>query len=182
MSRHTTREKECSMKLPKTLAALTCLVSAIGLATASSQEQTERREDDGRCREIRANLATAIATDNCPSPIHLCAAGVITGDQLLRGTTFASVLGLAPSIGLPGIEPETNVSLAGERTITTSHGTLTFRFITVFDTTRGEFAEIERVTGGTESFERATGTLWAIGTGTTVFEGRITGQICTHRR
>ena len=60
---------------------------------------------------------------------------------------------------------------------------MTFRFIAVFDTARGEFAEIDRVTGGTERFEGATGTLWLTGTGTaaTGFEIKIIGQICTNR-
>jgi hypothetical protein len=102
----------------------------------------------------------------------------VTKDRLISGTTFASVLGLAPSLGLPGLEPETTLSIKGERTITTARGDLMFHFITVFDTARGEFAEINRVIGGTERFAGATGTLWITGTGTTVFDGRVTGQIC----
>lgn len=95
----------------------------------------------------------------------------------------ATTLGVTPSLGLSGIEPETSLALAGDRTLTTAHGTLKFRYITVFDSARGEFAEIDRVTGGTEKFENATGTLWLTGTGTRAagFESKITGRICTNR-
>jgi hypothetical protein len=155
---------------------LLSLLSTIWFSEAFGQEA-----DDDRCKEIKATLATTLVTENCPSPVHLCAAGLITRDELISGRTFVSVLGVAPSIGLPGIESPTSVSLAGQRSITTSHGTLFFRLITVFDTLRGEFAEIDRVTGGTGKFEGATGTLWLTGTGTTVFEGKAAGQICRSR-
>jgi hypothetical protein len=169
------------MRIPKMLVVLICLLSTVGLPTAFAQEQNELREEGGRCTRIKASLATAIVAENCPSPVGLCAAGVIAGNRLIEGTTFASVLGLAPSAGLPGLEPETTLSLAGERTIRASRGTLMLRLAGVFDTARGEFAEIDRVTSGTGRFEGATGTLWITGTGTNVFEGQITGQICTNR-
>ena len=176
------KAKNRKMKISESVAVRVCWFLAIGLATAFGQAPNERSDGRVDCKQIKASGTSVIVTTDCRSPIGLCAAGFITGDQLIRGATFASVLGAAPSIGLPGIEAETTVSLAGERTITTSDGTLAFRFVTVFDTARGEFAEINRVTGGSGKFEGATGTLWLTGTGITSFISEVTGQICTTRR
>jgi hypothetical protein len=173
--------KTRNMKKTNTLIILTCVLSTVGLPMAFGQEQDELRQDHGRCERIKVHYALQFVNTNCPSPIGLCAAGVIAGNQLVSGTMFVNILGLAPSIGLPGIEPETDLSIAAERTITTSHGTLMLRVAAVFDSARGEFAEINRVTGGTGTFEGATGTLWTTGTGTTFFRGQATGKICTNR-
>ena len=173
--------KAYGTKTMRTVVALVCMFSAIGSAKAFDQERAKSQDGEG-CQRIEARLATATVAENCPSPVGLCAAGVVSRNALIRGTTFANVLGLAPSAGLAGIIPETTLSLAGERTISASQGTLSFRFATIFDTAKGEFAEINTVTGGTERFAGATGTLWITGSGTTVFEGQVTGQICTNRR
>jgi hypothetical protein len=170
------------MKISKSVAVRICWFLAMGLVTAFGQEAKERSDGSVDCKQIKASGTTVVVTTDCRSPIGLCAAGFFTGDEWIRGATFASVLGAAPSIGLPGIEAETRFALAGERTITTRDGTLAFRFVTVFDTARGEFAEINRVTGGSGKFEGATGTLWFTGTGTTSFVSEVTGQICTTRR
>ena len=176
------KAKSRKMKISENVAVRVCWFLAIGLATAFGQAPNERNDGRVDCKQIKASLTSVVVTTDCRSPIGLCAAGFFTGDELIRGTTFAKVLGASPSIGLPGIEAETRVSLAGERTITASDGTLAFRFVTVFDTARGEFAEINRVTGGNGKFEGATGTLWLTGTGTTSFVSEVTGQICTTRR
>jgi hypothetical protein len=150
---------------------------------ATASDQAQNKEAGPKCNRIKARLATVRVTENCSSPVNFCATGVITRDALIRGTTDAVVFGLAPSVGLPGIEPGTTLSYAGERTVTTSHGTLTLRFTGVFDTARGEASELERVTGGTDGFEGATGTLWLTATSNaelTAFEGQVTGQICTN--
>ena len=170
-----------NVRKTSTLVVLTCLFSMVGLPMVFGQEQSGFREDSDRCERVTAHYALQFVTTDCPSPIGLCAAGVIAGNQLVTGTMFVSILGLAPSIGLPGIEPETDVSIAAERTIITSHGTLMFRVAAVFDSARGEFAEINRVTGGTGRFTGATGTLWTTGTGTTFFRGQATGKICFNR-
>jgi len=137
--------------------------------------------ENNRCMQIRAKEHAVRVTEGCTSPVDFCVEGVITGDGLIQGKTSATILGLAPSVGLPGIEPETTVSVAGERTIMTSHGTLTLRFTAVFDTARGEFSELLRVTAGTGKFREATGTLYLTGRlsadGTSI-EADITGFIC----
>jgi len=134
-----------------------------------------------RCLRIRAKLMTVRVAEGCTSPVDFCAEGVITGDGWIHGKTKGIVLGLVPSVGLPGIEPETTLSYAGDRTIVTPHGTLTLRFTGVFDTARGEFSELERVTEGTGELMGAAGTIYLTGRSSadgTSFEGDITGVIC----
>jgi hypothetical protein len=154
-----------------------CLLIAISLATGFAQDLTQS-DDKTKCKDIKASGTTALVSTGCTSPVGVCASGAFSGDNLIRGTTFASLLGIAASIGLPGIEPPSTLSLSGERTIITPDGTLLFRFVTVFDTARGEAAEVDRVTGGTGKFEGATGTMFITGTGTTSFAIQATGNIC----
>jgi hypothetical protein len=172
------------MSLGRTL----LFVAFIGLLSPSrlvAAPDHERGGDAGKqCKRIEARLATVRVSENCTSPVGFCAAGAITGRALISGTTQAIVLGLVPSVGLPGVEPETTLSYAGERTIATSRGTLTLRFTGVFDTARGEASELERVTAGTGRFNGATGTLWLTATSNpegTAFEGQLTGQLCLAR-
>jgi hypothetical protein len=162
---------------------LVCSPLPLGLAAAPGHERSGRLDDTRRCRRIEAKLTSVRVTENCTNP-NGCFAGVITGDRLIRGTFRASAFGFVPSVGLPGVEPETTFSFAGERTIETPQGTLTLRFTGVFDTARGEFSELERLTDGTERFDGATGTLWLAGISNadaTAFEAQITGQVCTKR-
>jgi hypothetical protein len=101
-----------------------------------------------------------------------------------RGSNTFTASGLAAAAGLAGIEPETLVSFAGERVITTRRGTLTLHAVGVFDTApsaAGEFSELEKVIGGTGRFAAASGTLHLFGQATldgTGFEGAIVGEIC----
>jgi hypothetical protein len=133
------------------------------------------------CKQVRAKEHAVRVTEGCTSPVGFCVEGVVTGGGWINGKTKATILGLAPSVGLPGIEPETTLSAAGDRTIETSHGTLTLRFTAVFDSVRGEFSELLRVTGGTGKFLGATGTLYLTGRlsadGISI-EGDFTGVIC----
>ena len=157
-------------------ALLLALIQPISFAQAGSTSG-----ENDQCKRIRAKLMTVRVTEGCTSPVAFCAEGAITRDSWIQGKTEAIVLGLVPSVGLPGIEPETTLAYAGDRTIMTSHGTLTLRFTGVFDTARGEFSELERVTDGTEKLSGATGTIYLTGRSSadgTSFEGDITGFIC----
>jgi len=134
-----------------------------------------------RCHQVRAKEHAVRVTEGCTSPVGFCVEGVISGGGWINGKTNATISGLAPSVGLPGIEPETTLSAAGDRTIVTSHGTLNLRFTAVFDTARGEFSELLRVTNGTGKFIGATGTLYLTGRlsadGISI-EGDVTGEVC----
>lgn len=137
--------------------------------------------ESSRCQQVRAKEHAVRVTEGCTSPVGFCVEGVISGGGWINGKTKATLLGLAPSVGLPGIEPETTLSVAGDRTFETSHGTLALRFTSVFDTARGEFSELLRITGGTGRFVGATGTLYLTGRlsadGISI-EGDFTGEIC----
>ena len=137
--------------------------------------------ESDRCQQIRAKEHAVRVTEGCTSPVGFCVEGVISGGGSINGKTKATILGLAPSVGLPGMEPETTLSVVGDRTIETPHGTLTLRFTAVFDTARGEFAELLRVTDGKGEFLGATGTLYLTGRlsadGISI-EGDFTGVIC----
>jgi hypothetical protein len=157
-------------------ALLLVLVQPIWFAQAYSASG-----EDGRCKQVRAKEHAVRVIEGCTSPVGFCVEGVIAGGGWINGKTKATILGLAPSVGLPGIEPETTLSAAGDRTIETSQGTLTLRFTAVFDTVRGEFSELLRVTEGTGKFLGATGTLYLNGRlsadGISI-EGDFTGVIC----
>jgi hypothetical protein len=170
------------MRTAKALVALVCSISTV--AVAVSADDQGRRDRDTKCRSIDGKLASVRVADHCGSPVDFCAVGVITGDGLVGGSFKASAFGFAPSVGLPGLEPETTLSYAGERTIDTTRGTLTLRFTGVFDTARAEFSELERVAAGTGRFEGASGTVWVAGhsiASGTAFEGKVTGEVCLAR-
>lgn len=162
--------------------ALACWLSP-GALPAAPHEHSERGTDDMRCKRVEGRLTSVSVTQDCTNA-NGCFAGVITGDRSIRGTFRAVAFGFAPSVGLPGLEPESTLSFAGERTIETAQGTLRLRLTGVFDTARREFSELERVTDGTGRFEGATGTLWLAGTSNadaTAFEALVTGQLCTRK-
>jgi hypothetical protein len=172
------------MRTSTLLFALCCSLMPIGIAATSHQRSNERVDREKKCKRVEAGFAGVPVTENCDSPVAFCGAGVITGNGLISGTFRSTVFGFAPSVGLPGLEPETTLAYAGERTIDTVHGSLTLRFTGVYDTARAEFSELERVTAGTRRFDDATGTMWITGTSNataTVFEGSITGQLCVAR-
>lgn len=153
------------------LLALSCSIGA--------HAQTEQV-----CKQLNARLMTVATLNGCTSPVDFCAEGVIAGDGLIQGTTFATILGLIESVGLPGTaEPATTLGYVGERLIETKKGDLNLRLTGVFDTARGEFSELERVTvdGGTGIFDGATGTIYLTGTSNAAgneYYGQITGTIC----
>lgn len=167
-----------------TLLTLICSLWSIGVPAASDGDQRGTPGPDRKCKQIDAKLASVRVAEHCGSPVDFCAAGVISGDELIAGTFRASAFGFVSSVGLPGVEPETTLSYAGDRTVDTRRGTLTLRFTGVFDTARAEFSELERVETGTGRFEGATGTIWVIGQAdatATAFEGRLLGHVCLAR-
>lgn len=142
-------------------------------------------QTDQVCKRLNAQLMTIATLEGCTSPVDFCAEGVIVGDGLVQGKTYATILGLIESVGFPGTEPPTTLGYVGDRLIETQKGDLNLRLTGVFDTARGEFSELERVLvdGGTGIFEGATGTVYVTGTSNAAgneYYGQITGTIC-HR-
>ena len=153
----------------------TLLVLALGLSAISQAQEPQV------CKQLNARLSTVAVSEGCTSPVDFCAEGVITADGLIHGWTEAVILGLTPAVGHPSIEPETTLGYVGDRLIETEHGDLNLRFTGVFDTFRGEFAELARVVSGTERFEGATGTAYLVGRSNAAgneYVGNITGVVC----
>lgn len=122
--------------------------------------------------------------DACEAPQFFCAAGIISRDNVIGGQTHWGLLGFAPGAGLEPILPPETGSYTGERTIVTRLGTLKLRFVGVFDSVTGEFADYEQITSGTGRFRNATGTLFLTGlfsAESATFAADVTGTICAAR-
>lgn len=138
-------------------------------------------EGNGMCIPVHAKIQSTFFAEGCSSPVGLCTTGEITESGLLNGSTSFVALGMSPAAGMPGAEPDTTLSYSGLLKITTRLGVLTIRDAGVFDTARGVFSEIERITEGTERFFNASGTLFIYGTAFadgTGFSGSIKGEVC----
>jgi hypothetical protein len=167
------------MSLRTVLVSGACCIAVAGGPIASSDSDRAPR-----CRHVRANVAVVSTAQNCTSPIAFCSTGAVTAGGLLNGTFTGSVLGLGPSAGLPALAPASTLSFVADHRIETSGGDLIMVGTGVFDTARGEFAEIDPIIGGTGVFAGATGTLWLTGTspdGGASFTGDVTGNVCVAR-
>lgn len=139
------------------------------------------------CTRIRANIDTTIDAASCTSPVGLCAAGEITRNGLLSGTTYFTGEGLGggavgeESIVSPPIVPDTTWTYAGTLVITTCDGTLTLEDVGVYDTVGRPYSEYQTVVDGTGVFAGASGTLFSYGWAKedgSGFRGRLRGKIC----
>lgn len=143
-----------------TLALLLCAVVPTGASPARAG-----------CKAVKADQRVALTGP-------ATTAGAITNNGLLKGTTaFAFTAGPTPTAE-PGV-----AFYAGDLTIATDRGTLTTRDVGLFDTARGVFTDVGRVTGGTGVFAGASGTLFfngATADGTT-FAVAIGGELCLAR-
>lgn len=143
--------------------------------------RTAAAEESGICIPVRAEIQSTFFAEGCESPVGLCTTGEITQGGILNGTTEFTALSVAPAAGMPGVEPDTTLSYAGLLRITTKHGMLLIRDVGVFDTARGVFSELDRITEGTERFFGATGTLFIYGPANadgSGFTGSIRGEVC----
>jgi len=121
-------------------------------------------------------------TQNCTSPFGLCTVGTITDAGLLDGSTTFTALDVAPSAGLPTVEPPANLSYSGQLTIVASHGTLVTNDLGVVDATHLAFTEIERPASGTGVFANPGNSVFFI-SGSIVdngqgFQGDLSGTVC----
>lgn len=134
------------------------------------------------CRPVHGTIHSLFTTQNCTSPVGLCTAGVITDAGLLDGATIFSALAVAPSAGLPSIEPSANLAYSGQLTITASNGTLVTHDLGVLDANHLAFTEIERPSSGTGVFANPGNSVFFI-SGSIVdngngFQGDLTGTVC----
>ena len=143
--------------------------------------RTVAAENDGMCIPVHAKIQSTFFAEGCYSPVGLCTTGEITEGGILNGTTEFTALSLSPAAGMSGVEPDTTLSYSGLLKIITKLGMLTIQDVGVFDTARGVFSELDRITAGTERFFGSSGTLFIYGTATadgSGFGGSIRGEVC----
>ena len=134
------------------------------------------------CRPVHGSIHNVFTTQNCTSPVGLCTAGTISDAGILDGATTFTAFGVAPSAGLPGVEPAANLSYSGQLTITASNGILITHDLGVLDASHLAFTEIERPSSGTGIFGSPGNSVFFI-SGSIVdngqgFQGDLTGTVC----
>jgi hypothetical protein len=132
---------------------------------------------------VHGTIHSVFTTQNCTSPVGLCTVGTITGAGVLNGATTFVALGIAPSAGVPSVEPSANLSYSGQLTIVTANGTLVTRDLGVLDASHLAFTEVERAESGTGLFANP-GTAVFFISGSIVnngqgFQGTLSGSVCT---
>jgi hypothetical protein len=168
------------MKRNAMFAVVVCLISTAGLDPAGATTS-----HPPKCHEVDAAFTSQLTTQDCTSPLGLCASGTITHEPLIKGPMFVTINDAAPSAGMPASEPPSVLSVSGERTLTPRRGgTLSLHVvgIGIFHPSGNleTFDELNIITSGTGRFAGATGILHVAGhaTGPTTFAGEISGRIC----
>jgi hypothetical protein len=127
-----------------------CLLVAIAAQVAVA---------DPQCKTIFAVQHDQLITQGCTSPINFCAGGTFTGNHGFRGNFFFSALSFDPIL----TDPLGRLVVPGVSTYTTDDGKLTISDVSVFDTNRGTFAGVGRITEGTGRFAGTTGDVFTTG-------------------
>jgi hypothetical protein len=159
--------------LPAFLFAGEFFVSGVGFATSSYA-------DEG-CHRVHGRIQSSFTSTNCTSPVGLCTEGMITGDALLDSATTFLALDVAPSAGIPAVEPSANLSYSGVLTIKTRRGTLVTHDLGVLDAATTSFTEMERPASGTGIFANQSSVFFISGTivnNGTGFDGELYGELC----
>ncbi len=132
---------------------------------------------NSQCRTIVAVQHDRLTTDGCTSPIGFCAAGTFRGNHGFRGNFFFSALSFDPIVS----DALGRLVVPGVSTYTTDDGRLTISDVSVFDTPRGTFAGVGRITEGTGRFAGATGDVFTTGNVSSdglSFTTLMTAEVC----
>jgi hypothetical protein len=162
------KEKIMKTQITKSKVLTICLLIVMAAPAAFAGPQ---------CKTIFAVQHDRLVTEGCTSPIGFCAGGTFKGTQVFRGNFFFSALSFDP---IPS-DPLGRLVVPGVSTYTTDDGALTISDVSVFDTTRGTFAGVGRITEGTGSFAGATGDIFTTGRvspDVLSFTTEMTGEIC----
>jgi hypothetical protein len=138
------------MRLSKFKALTMSVLIAIAAPGAYARSQ---------CKTIFAVQHDRLVTEGCTSPIGFCAGGTFQGNHGFRGNFFFSALSFDAIVS----DPLGRLVVPGVSTYTTDDGKLTISDVSVFDTARGTFAGVGRVTEGTGRFAGATGDVFTTG-------------------
>jgi hypothetical protein len=159
---------------------LVATLSVLGAAGTTMATGNLHAKD--RCHKVHGKTNSLITTQNCPSPVQLCTSGQVTGGGPLDGAFFFQAFDVAPSAGMPGVEPGANLSFSGQLTVTTKGGTLIARDLGVVDSVNGFFTEVDRPQSGTGIFANPSNDFFINGTVVDNgggFSGVISGTLCT---
>jgi len=168
--------------MPKTLKPLgiAAVLSVVGTIGATGFTTTVHAGDG--CHRVHGRIQSSFTTTNCTSPVGLCTEGKITGAGPLDSATTFLALDVAPSAGMPAVEPSANLSYSGVLTINARRGTLVTHDLGVLDAATTSFTELERPASGTGIFTHASNVFFisgAIVNNGTGFDGELFGDLCT---
>lgn len=131
-----------------------------------------------KCKNVRGHVTSQTVTENCPSPIALCAGGQFYG--AIRGELFLVGTSLTPTQDTP----VTGVFIfTGDGVIKTKEGDISTKdagALNLAPGSTGDDVSIVTITGGTGDYAGATGRLRASGTFSEAGgEFSYEGEICT---
>ena len=130
------------------------------------------------CKKIHARILDAQVTEGCTSPNRFCAAGTVSGNHGLNGTTYFVMDG---AVRGPATAPG-SLATSGILVFTTDRGTLTVResgLSGLSESGAGYFTAFQQVLSGTGEYEGATGHLWVLGQVVeNGFDSEVRGVIC----
>ncbi len=151
---------------------------AVAVAAALFTAPAGKTSAAAKCKNVRGHVTSHTVTENCNSPIGLCAAGRFYG--AIRGEFFLVGTSLTPTQDTP----VTGVYIfTGDDVIKTREGDIYTKDAGALNLTPGSTGDdvsIVTITGGTGKYAGATGTLRAYGTfSESGGEFSYEGEICT---
>ena len=157
-------------------------LSALALVGGVSVSRNVQADDHNMCRPVHGRIHSLFTSTNCTSPVGLCTTGTIVGGGELDSATTFLALDVAPSAGLTGVEPASNLSYSGVLTINARRGDLVIHDLGVIDAGGLSFTELERPASGTGVFDNASHDFFISGAITdngAGFTGDIYGVLCS---
>jgi hypothetical protein len=151
---------------------------AVLFAAALVSAPAGRASSAPKCKVVRGHVTSQTATENCASPISLCASGQFYG--AIRGDFFLVGTSLTPTQDTP----VTGVYIfTGDNVIKTREGEIYTKDAGALNLTPGSTGDdisIVTITGGTGAYAGATGRLRASGTFSEAGgEFSYEGELCT---
>src|SRR5712671_2623317 len=138
--------------------------------------------DADQCKTVDSPLSSALFIDGCMSPVGFCTSGTVTSGRLAGTFEFTALTSQQPDAA------SAVMFYTGVVVYTTNTGVLSVTDSGMFDGMNGAFVETQQVTGGTQGFGTAAGTLTSQGAGVFAdvngtpqlvgFSGSVAGQVC----
>jgi hypothetical protein len=158
--------------------AVTILIAISITAIVTSSTSGSSAMSASKCKSVRGHVTSRSVTENCTSPINLCAEGQFYG--AIRGDLSLVATSLTPTQDTP----VTGVYLfTSDDVIRTKEGDIYTKDAGALNLTPGSTGDdvsIVTITGGTGAYTGATGRLRAYGTfSETGGEFSYEGEICT---